>query len=202
VALFGATYALASLSCTLGIFLVVVGQALAAANVVRMFAVFGAYAAGAASVLLALSLSAALAKGALARGMQRLLPVVNRLSGALLVVSGVYLLLYWVPALGSGRAASTSWAARASEGVSTALSSFFAAHTGPFALALALLSALGAGLALLNARARRRYPEPAYASVGEDRRSAPLEEDCCVPNPTVNGRVEHAVEQDPGEARR
>lgn len=62
VAAFGVAHALASLSCTLAIFLVVVGQALTVSGVVETLAVFGAYAAGSASVLLALSISAALAR--------------------------------------------------------------------------------------------------------------------------------------------
>lgn len=94
VALFGVTYALASLSCTLAVFLVVVGQALAVADPVQLVVVFAAYAAGSASLLIALSVSAALAKGALARAVRRLLPAVNRVSGTLLIGSGIYLLLY------------------------------------------------------------------------------------------------------------
>jgi len=102
VALFGVTYALASLSCTLAVFLVVVGQALAVADPVQLGVVFAAYAAGSASLLIALSVSAALAKGALARAVRRLLPAVNRVSGTLLIGSGIYLLLYWLPSLTGG----------------------------------------------------------------------------------------------------
>ncbi len=47
LAAFGAAYALASLSCTVAVLLAVVGQALAAADVVAVLAVFAAYAAGA-----------------------------------------------------------------------------------------------------------------------------------------------------------
>lgn len=102
VAAFGVAYALASLSCTLAVFLVVVSQALTVSGVVQTLAVFAAYAAGAASVLLALSVSAALAKGGLARAVRRLAPFANRLSGALLLLSGLYLTAYWLPALGDG----------------------------------------------------------------------------------------------------
>lgn len=105
---FGVAYALASLSCTLAVFLVVVSQALTVSGVPQTLAVFGAYAAGSASLLLALSVSAAVAKGALARGVRRLAPIVNRLAGTLLLASGVYLVIYWLPALGSGTANSSS----------------------------------------------------------------------------------------------
>ncbi len=161
VAIFGLTYAVASLSCTLAVFLVVVGQATAAGAPLELLAVFGAYAAGSASVLIALAMSAALAKGTLERTLRRLLPVISRVSGGLLAVSGAYLVLYWLPALGGGRPSSDSWAAGISEDVSSSLAEFFRTNTSAFALALAVLTVLG--LALLAVR-RSRQP----AARGDD----------------------------------
>jgi cytochrome c-type biogenesis protein len=100
---FGAAYALASLSCTVAVLLAVVGQALAAADVLAVLAVFAAYAAGAASILVLLTVSAALASGALARVVRRALPFAGRVSGAFLVLSGLYLIAYWVPQLAGQR---------------------------------------------------------------------------------------------------
>ncbi len=157
VALFGATYAIASLSCTLGIFLVVIGQALATANAGQLVAVFAAYAAGSSSILIALSLSAALAKGGLARGVRRFLPVVNRVSGALLTASGVYLILYWVPTLG-GAAVPDSSLVRFSAEVSSTLAPFFSAHRAVFAGGLAALLAIGVILLWVDARADASAP--------------------------------------------
>ncbi len=148
VAAFGVAYALASLSCTLAVFLVVVGQALTVSGVAQTLAVFGSYAAGSASVLLALSVSAALAKGALARAVRRLAPVVNRLAGALLLASGLYLVAYWLPALDDGAASSGGAVARRSEQITSALADFFSGHTGLFAAGLVALLALGAALSL------------------------------------------------------
>lgn len=71
VALFGVAYALAWLSCTLAVFLVVVSQSLTVGGVGQTLAVFAAYAAGSASILLALCVSAALTKGALTRLLRR-----------------------------------------------------------------------------------------------------------------------------------
>lgn len=153
---FGAAYALASLSCTLPIFLIVVSQALAVADPVRMLGVFGAYAAGSATVLVALSVSAALAKGALARALRSVLPAVNRIAGALLVASGVYLFLYWLPPLMSGDPAASAdgWAARASKEVSSNLANFFSANIGKFAILLAALALAGIVLGVLRVRGR------------------------------------------------
>jgi hypothetical protein len=79
------------------VLLAVVGQALAAGSPVAMLAVLAAYAAGSATVIIALSVSAALASGMVARGLRRLAAVSDRLSGALLIAAGVYLLAYWLP---------------------------------------------------------------------------------------------------------
>lgn len=81
VALFGIGYALASLSCTLAVFLIVAGQASTVGDPLGMAAVFAAFAAGAATVLVAVCLSAALARGALVRALRRALPLANRLAG-------------------------------------------------------------------------------------------------------------------------
>ncbi len=101
--LFGAAYALASLSCTVAVLLAVVGQALAAADLLAVVAVFAAYSLGAASVLVLLTVSAAVASGAIARLVRRALPYVGRVSGGFLVLSGAYLLAYWLPQLAGDR---------------------------------------------------------------------------------------------------
>lgn len=158
VAMFGVGHALASLSCTLAVFLIVVSQALTVSGVVQTLAVFGAYAAGSASVLLALSVSAALAKRALARAVKRFAPIVNRVAGALLVVSGVYLVGYWLPALTQGTPNSTGTVATQTERISSALADFFAAHTAIFAATLAAVLVLGAALAAQRHVGRRHSP--------------------------------------------
>lgn len=164
VAVFGIAYALASLSCTLAVFLVVVSQALTVSGVPQTLAVFAAYAAGSASVLLALSVAAALAKGALARAVRRLTPIVNRLAGGLLLLSGIYLVIYWLPALSNGAPSSTSALARPSSHISFALAGFFAAHTTAFAAALGIVLIVGTALVVAGRRgaqtnpARREHP--------------------------------------------
>jgi cytochrome c-type biogenesis protein len=101
---FGAAYAIASLSCTLAVLLAVVAQALATTNLAATVAVFGAYAAGAGTVLVLLALSAALASGALAAGLHRASRYLPRVAGIVLLASGAYLVAYWAPALRTGRA--------------------------------------------------------------------------------------------------
>jgi len=91
---FGLAYGLVSLSCTLPVFLVVVGMSIpqnAWPNTALMFAAFGA---GITLVLAAVSISLALFRQEVRRAARALLPHIHRLSAALLVLAGLYLLWY------------------------------------------------------------------------------------------------------------
>lgn len=94
VFLFGMAYAFASLSCTLPVFLAVVGASLATAGYAGGATMFASYAAGMATVLMSVALGAALVKGAVAQWFKRLLPYVHRLGAGLLVLAGLYLIWY------------------------------------------------------------------------------------------------------------
>ncbi len=89
--IFGAGYGAASLGCTLPILLALVGASLGADKL----AVFGAYGAGMAVVLMALAVAVALAREGLARRLRPLLSHVNQLAALLLLASGGYLTYYW-----------------------------------------------------------------------------------------------------------
>ncbi|HLH64868.1 MAG TPA: cytochrome c biogenesis protein CcdA [Solirubrobacteraceae bacterium] len=173
VVLFGASYAVASLSCTLAVFLIVVGQAVAAADPIRLLAVFGAYAAGSATVLVALSLSVALAKAVVARAVRWLAPVVSRLAGALLAASGVYLVIYWLPTL-RGESSSTPGVVTFTERLSATLETFLSAHIGLFVGVFAALLALGCILLLGsgNRRSREARAESVKVCVAQRPKSA------------------------------
>lgn len=92
--LFGIAYAFASLSCTLPIFLVIVGTSLTAAGATGNAAMFFSYAAGIAVVLMAVSLSAALVKGAVTESLRGFLPYVHRIGAVMLILAGLYLIWY------------------------------------------------------------------------------------------------------------
>jgi cytochrome c-type biogenesis protein len=152
---FGAAYAVASLSCTLGVLLAVVGQAIAAASLAQLLLVFGAYTVGAATVLVGLAVGAALASAALARVMGRLVPVATRLGGVLLIGSGGYLIAYWLPALAGGVGPAPGVGALA-EAPSARLTGFLEMHLGLVAVATVVL--LVAGAATVGLRRRHRRP--------------------------------------------
>lgn len=88
---YGIAYALASLGCTLPIFLIAVGAALAAGPVGSL-ALFVAYSLGMGLVLTAVALGAALFRGVVGTTLRRMLPYVQQVSALLLVVAGGYLL--------------------------------------------------------------------------------------------------------------
>jgi cytochrome c biogenesis protein CcdA len=91
---YGLSYAVASLSCTVGPFLAVTSASLASDGVLGSLAVFMAYALGMGLVVTLLSLAVALARAAVVARLRRLLPYVSRTSGALLVLAGLYVAYY------------------------------------------------------------------------------------------------------------
>jgi cytochrome c biogenesis protein CcdA len=91
---YGISYAIASLSCTVGPFLAVTAAGLRSGSVLGAVAVYVAYAAGFTLVVGVLAVAAALANSATVDRIRRIVPYVNRISGALLVVVGVYVGYY------------------------------------------------------------------------------------------------------------
>ncbi len=89
-------YGLASLSCTLLIFLVAVGSAFTGQGVAAGVARFLAYGLGIGVVLMALTLSLALFKGVLVGYLRRVMSYVERAGAVLLVGAGIYIVYYWL----------------------------------------------------------------------------------------------------------
>jgi len=92
--LFGVSYATASLSCTLGPFLVVLTPTFRASGVASGTLAFVAYALGMGLVLGVVTIAVSLARTGTVRRLRQLLPAVNRISGALLVLAGAYVAYY------------------------------------------------------------------------------------------------------------
>lgn len=100
---YGAAYAVASLSCSLGVLLALIGGGLSTSNLTGLLRVFSAFAAGSATILVLLALSAGLASGGLVKALQRSSRFVSPVAGGIVVLAGLYMIVYWVPALGGGR---------------------------------------------------------------------------------------------------
>lgn len=91
---YGISYAIASLSCTVGPFLAVTAAGLRGGSVLGGVAVYVAYAGGFTLVVGVLAVAAALASSAAVERVRRIVPYVNRISGAVLVVVGIYVGYY------------------------------------------------------------------------------------------------------------
>ena len=93
--IFGAGYGIASLGCTLPVFLTLLASAAGTAGAAGSVAVFAAFGSGMALVLMALGVAAALLDQGLTRALRRLLPHMHRIAAGLLMIAGAYLTYYW-----------------------------------------------------------------------------------------------------------
>jgi len=93
---FGVAYALASLSCTLPIFLVAVGSTFMRGGLLQGLVQFLSYALGMGLVLAIATVSLALAKGAVVRWLKGLVRFVERAGAVLVIGAGGYIVYYWV----------------------------------------------------------------------------------------------------------
>ena len=95
--LFGVSYGLASLSCTLPLFLAVLGVGAGlSSGFLDTVGQFVLYAAGMGSVIMALTLGMAVARSVLIRWMRAALPYVGVVGAWLMVVAGTYIVFYWL----------------------------------------------------------------------------------------------------------
>jgi cytochrome c biogenesis protein CcdA len=91
---YGISYAIASLSCTVGPFLAVTAAGFRSGSVVTGVSIYLAYIVGLTLVVGVLAIAAATTSSALADRLRRILPFVNRIGGALLVLVGLYVAYY------------------------------------------------------------------------------------------------------------
>ena len=95
--LFGVSYGLASLSCTLPLFLAVLGVGAGlSSGWLDTIGQFVLYALGMGSVILALTLGMAVARTVLLRWMRAALPYVGIVGAWLMVLAGTYIVFYWL----------------------------------------------------------------------------------------------------------
>jgi cytochrome c-type biogenesis protein len=106
VFVFGLSYAVASLSCTLPIFLAVVAGSIPRTNVVGGVLLFLVYGLGMSLVLVVLTLALALGKQRLVGWLRRSAASISRVSGAILLLAGGYIVWFWVTNLNDPLAAS------------------------------------------------------------------------------------------------
>ncbi len=92
--LFGVSYATASLSCTLGPFLVALTPTFRDSGVVSGMAAFVSYGLGMGMVITIVTVAVAFAQQTFVTRLRRVGPLVNRIAGAMLVLAGAYVSWY------------------------------------------------------------------------------------------------------------
>ena len=93
--LFGVTYAISSLACTLPVFLVVVGSALATEGVLSSLGQFVGYALGMGVVILGVTMATAFCRSVVTGWLRGITRHVHRISAMFLLGAGIYLVYYW-----------------------------------------------------------------------------------------------------------
>lgn len=94
--LFGISYGTASLSCTLPIFLTVIGTSFAVTGLLTKVGQFFLYALGMGLVIIILTIGMALFKGTMVGLLRRALPYVQPVGAWLMVIAGAYIVFYWL----------------------------------------------------------------------------------------------------------
>ena len=94
--LFGLSYGIASLSCALPIFLIVVATTLTASGAIDALSQFVLYAMGMGFVIMALTVSMALFKGVMLRALRKALPYIQPVSAVMMIAAGSYVVYYWL----------------------------------------------------------------------------------------------------------
>lgn len=157
---FGVSYAVASLSCTLPVFLTVVAGQVTQTNLVSGLITFLAYGFGMALVLVALTVALALGKSSIVGRFRSMMRHVNTISGVLLIVAGVYIVWFWGTTLSAGATALDNGAFRFVENLSQAAVNFVNDHTGAVAATLGLL-VFAAVATVAASRRQTRTEDPA-----------------------------------------
>ncbi|WP_284740342.1 cytochrome c biogenesis CcdA family protein [Amycolatopsis sp. RTGN1] len=154
---YGLAYAVVSLSCTIGPFLAVTSQTFRSGSLVTGIAAYLVYGLGMALVVGVLAVSVALASTAVTTWVRRVLPYVNRIGGAILVLAGLYIGYYGVYELrlfhadGSAEDPIVDGAGKVQ-----AVLAGLVDRAGPVPLVLGLLVLVGVGVLLARLRIRRR----------------------------------------------
>ncbi|MCB1030081.1 MAG: cytochrome c biogenesis protein CcdA [Acidimicrobiales bacterium] len=94
--LFGVSYAIASLSCTIGPFTSVVASSFRRSSFATGVGTFIAYSLGMALLLMVITVALAMAQQGFVTKLRRALPYVQRVSGVIMIVTGAYLAWYGV----------------------------------------------------------------------------------------------------------
>lgn len=155
VFMFGVSYAVASLSCTLPVFLVVVAGTIPQLGFVAGVTTFLIYGLGMSTLLLVVTLALAVGKRAIVGWLRRSSQYVNRIAGGILILAGIYIVVFWVSTLtgdGTSPLAAVVWVER----LSSIATNWVADRAATLGVAAAVLIGLAVGATWWRAHRRSR----------------------------------------------
>ena len=151
---FGISYAVASLSCTLPVFLTVVATQVTRGTFVGGLATFIAYGAGMSLVLVGVTIALAFGKQGLVGWLHGGARYIGRISGGLLVAAGVYIVWFWGTNLTAGAGALNSAGPfRFIEDLSQRAQNIVASN--PLLVAAVLIAVIVSGIVVATVAGRR-----------------------------------------------
>ena len=161
---FGISYAIASLSCTLPIFLSLVATTFTQTTFLAGFAAFVAYGLGMSMVLIGITVALALGKDTLVRKLRSTAPYINKISGVVMIAAGGFIVWYWATILRSGASALSDnvlvrFVDRLSATLTTAISG------NPLIAAAVALAVIVVPIAVVRSRRRSQDVEEADRKV-------------------------------------
>lgn len=139
---FGVSYAIASLSCTLPIFLSLVGGVVAADSLTTSVLAFTAYGAGMATVVTGITFIVAGGRKTIVARLRSFSRHLDKVSGLVMIVAGAFITWYWATVLsGDGVALGTTGVVRWIDEASATVTGFLGRNAVPIAIVV-----LGAAL--------------------------------------------------------
>jgi cytochrome c biogenesis protein CcdA len=152
---FGISYAIASLSCTLPIFLSLVATTFTQTTFLAGFAAFIAYGVGMSLVLIGITVALALGKDTLVRKLRGTAPYINKISGVVMILAGSFIVWYWATILRSGASALGNNAlVRFVDRLSATLTTLISDN--PLTAAIVVLAVIVVPVAVVRARRRNQ----------------------------------------------
>lgn len=177
---FGVSYAIASLSCTLPVFLVVVAGTIPQLGVLAGVLTFLVYGAGMAVLLLLVTIALAFGKQALIARLRQGSAAVNRIAGGILIAAGGYIVYFWATTLRSTDLTQPALVQRV-EGFSSQAVNTVASVATPIAIAagVVLATTLIASWVALR-RGRHDDRDQSGAAGARDRPAAECDRPACI----------------------
>ena len=164
--LFGVSYSISSLSCTLPVFLSLIPVTLSQENLVGGVVTFLVYGLGMSTALVFLTVALSLGRTSIVGWMRSSAKYINTGSGVILVLAGLFIVWYWASILSSGSVdAGSNGLVRWVDGLSASATQFVADHTR--IVIATLIGAIGSAVLFLVGKRALAPEQPDLVSLSD-----------------------------------